>query len=220
MPGTSGLDVVKLYRFSHSDGPDMPFIALTADATPETRKLCEEAGMKGYITKPVDSARLLESIYACVAKQLDAKETPGPAADDDRVTDITSHPRFIAEKEPVLDLQAMKNIESLEPGTEFLTHVLEHYITDTEQVLREMAAALYARNLRDIRDSAHALRSSSANIGALRVHRLCSDLCGITTQEMERMAEGKLKALNEEFRRFRTTVTEYLNRRRRSGQPS
>ena len=67
MPGTSGLDVTKLYRFAHLDGPHLPIIALTADASPVTRKLCEEAGMDGYITKPVDAAHLLESLHACVA---------------------------------------------------------------------------------------------------------------------------------------------------------
>ena len=41
----NGLDVVKLHRFATDAGESTPFIALTADATEETRRACEEAGM-------------------------------------------------------------------------------------------------------------------------------------------------------------------------------
>ena len=53
MPVMNGLDVVKLHRFATSEGEAPPFIALTADATEETRRQCEEAGMAAYLTKPV-----------------------------------------------------------------------------------------------------------------------------------------------------------------------
>ena len=220
MPGTSGLDVVRLHRFAHADGPHLPFIALTADATPETRKRCEDVGMDGYITKPVDSARLLESIYLCVAGQ-ETKDGDLPLAEaKGQVTDITSHPRFYAETEPVVDLRSLKNIEALDSKSDFLGHVLDHYISDTEQVLKDMHAAYASRHLRRIRDSAHALRSSSANIGALRVQRICSDLCDISGIEMERVAGEKLKALDDEFARFRSTIADYLSDRSRGRQPS
>ena len=219
MPGTSGLDVVRLHRFAHIDGPHLPFIALTADATPETRKRCEEVGMDGYITKPVDSARLLESIHLCVEGQEVAESGGvGPQAED-RVTDISSHPRFYAEAEPVVDVRSLKSIEALDTTTDFLGHVLDHYINDTEQVIAAMRAAYEQRSLRHIRDSAHALRSSSANIGALRVQRICSDLCGLSSMEIERVAAEKLRLLDKEFARFRSTIADYLSDRGRSRRP-
>ena len=58
MPGTSGLDVTKIYRMAHIGDPHLPIVALTADATTETRHLSEEAGMDAYVTKPVEAARL------------------------------------------------------------------------------------------------------------------------------------------------------------------
>ena len=228
MPGTSGLDAVRLYRFANSDRPHLPFIALTADATPENRQRCEEVGMDDIITKPVESARLLETIHACVAGKAPSGAAEPPRRDggaeraeqESRVADIASHPLFLMDGEPPLDTRALRNIESLDPTSDFLTEVLGRYMDDTEQVLQSMALALERHNVRRIRENAHALRSSSANIGAQRMHRLCADLCGINGLEMDRVADAKLRALNLEFARFREAADDYLNERERRRRPS
>ena len=78
MPGTSGLDVTKIYRMAHIGDPHLPIVALTADATTETRRLCEEAGMDAYVTKPVEAARLLQVIDE-LAESAGPKETEAQA---------------------------------------------------------------------------------------------------------------------------------------------
>ena len=45
MPGLSGPEATKHYRFAHIDEQHLPIVALTADATLETREECLEAGM-------------------------------------------------------------------------------------------------------------------------------------------------------------------------------
>ncbi len=59
MPVMGGLDAIKLHRFA-SGGRDVPpFVALTADATAETRRAGEDAGIDAYLVKPVDVDELL-----------------------------------------------------------------------------------------------------------------------------------------------------------------
>ena len=79
MPGTSGLEVTKIYRMAHIGDPHMPIVALTADATTETRHLCEEAGMDAYVTKPVEAARLLEVIDEWTSKAAPESAASGSA---------------------------------------------------------------------------------------------------------------------------------------------
>ena len=220
MPGTSGLDVTKLYRFSHLDEPYVPIIALTADATTETRKACTDAGMDGYITKPVEAGRLLESIYECVAEATCKPESERPEeAFDARVTDIASHPRFSADSEPVINLRSLSDIQELEPGSDFLIEVVDHFIVDTEQVLKQMRSACEAKDLRELRDCAHALRSSAANLGALRIHRICAGICNTAHFELQRDSAELLDRLDREFSRFRSAITDYLSDRRRTSRP-
>lgn len=217
MPGTSGLDVTKLYRFAHMGEPNLPIIALTADATPETRAHCHEAGMDGYLTKPVEAARLLEAIYACVSE--------GGITEDDeedgleQVADISSHPRFTGDSDPVIEFRALRDLESLDPRGAFLTDVLDNFIVDTEQVLGDMSDAVAAADLLALRDNAHALRSSAANIGAMRIHRMCSDFSGMSRLEMTRDGAARMDGLMSEFTRFRSAVADYLSERGRTRKP-
>ena len=59
MPVMNGLDAVKLHHFATGGRDSPPFVALTADATDETRRQCEEAGIAAHLTKPVDMEQLL-----------------------------------------------------------------------------------------------------------------------------------------------------------------
>jgi signal transduction histidine kinase/ActR/RegA family two-component response regulator len=53
MPEMDGLDATRAIR-GREDGVDIPIIGLTAHASKEDRDRCLEAGMDGYLTKPVN----------------------------------------------------------------------------------------------------------------------------------------------------------------------
>jgi two-component system sensor histidine kinase RpfC len=226
MPGTSGLDVVKLHRFSHMDDPYLPMVALTADATTETRSLCQEAGMDGYITKPVEAAHLLKVIEEVAdRKPPTAAATPEPApapaaGPTAAVTDITTHPRFQSDSGPVIDFGAMAALEAMDPEGDFLGEILTDFISDTEGLIEAMADAVRERHIVGIRDVAHGMRSSAANVGAVRVHRICGEICAASTPDLERDSAQRLLALREEFERFRVAAMRHLEERRKSIQPN
>src|SRR5690606_14998789 len=59
MPVLNGIEAAKLYRFASLGRTAVPIVALTADASPETRRRCTEAGMVDCLAKPVDAEHLL-----------------------------------------------------------------------------------------------------------------------------------------------------------------
>lgn len=59
MPVMNGYDASRAIKQLRSG---VPIIAQTANAVYETRLLCIEAGCNDYISKPIDSAELLEKI--------------------------------------------------------------------------------------------------------------------------------------------------------------
>jgi two-component system sensor histidine kinase RpfC len=232
MPGTSGLDVVKLHRFAHMGEPYLPMVALTADATTETRALCQEAGMDGYITKPVEAAQLLKAIeeiaerkppVEAAAPEPASAPTAGSAAaagSTAAITDITTHPRFQSDIGPVIDFAAMAALEAMDPEGDFLGEILTDFIGDTEGLIEAMAEAVEDRHIVGIRDVAHGMRSSAANVGAVRVHRICGEICAASTPDLERDSDQRLLALREEFDRFRVAAMRHLEERRKSSQPN
>jgi len=62
MPGMDGVEAARAIRAGEArDGrPRMPIVALTADVLEAGKRACREAGMDGFLTKPVDPAELEE----------------------------------------------------------------------------------------------------------------------------------------------------------------
>jgi len=62
MPGMDGIEATRAIRAGEakSGRPRTPVVALTADALEDGKRACREAGMDGFLTKPVDPAELEE----------------------------------------------------------------------------------------------------------------------------------------------------------------
>jgi two-component system, sensor histidine kinase and response regulator len=68
MPVMDGLEATRVIRSEESHVRDhkIPIIAMTAHAMAGDRKICMDAGMDDYITKPVNPDLLLEKINTCL----------------------------------------------------------------------------------------------------------------------------------------------------------
>jgi CheY-like chemotaxis protein len=62
LPDTTGLELTRMIRSLEGNGPQVPVIALTANAMQGDREACIEAGMSDYLTKPIELDRLREAI--------------------------------------------------------------------------------------------------------------------------------------------------------------
>jgi PAS domain S-box-containing protein len=74
MPGLDGLETTRRLRDQEADAvrERTPVVALTADANQGIREACQEAGMDGFLTKPIDPAELdavLQNIFQPAAIQ-------------------------------------------------------------------------------------------------------------------------------------------------------
>jgi CheY-like chemotaxis protein len=68
MPGLDGIEATKQIRAAEKSlgAVPVPIFALTADALETGRKACQEAGMDGFLTKPLDPADL-DAVLAAVS---------------------------------------------------------------------------------------------------------------------------------------------------------
>ncbi len=69
MPRMNGYEATKAIRkLNHPGVSDLPILAMTANAFDEDRELADEAGMDGYIAKPIDIAKMLEIVGSFLKK--------------------------------------------------------------------------------------------------------------------------------------------------------
>jgi len=66
MPTYDGVEVVHMLRKRHVLHP-LKVIAMTADPSQATRDAIEEAGVEGYLLKPVDLTALLDRVRELIA---------------------------------------------------------------------------------------------------------------------------------------------------------
>ncbi len=157
MPGMTGLDVVRSMKFTRAAENEVPVIMLTADATAESAQACRAAGVTQFLTKPVESARLLEAIRAVVRPGQNAvEETQAVPAQKP-----LSHTRSALVDRSVLD-----NLSSMSKDAGFMRDLIEGFLADSAVLIGDIRTVITERRFTDLHDLTHALKGSARSIGA------------------------------------------------------
>jgi two-component system, sensor histidine kinase RpfC len=217
MPGTSGLEVVKLYRMGEGAGARMPFAALSGDATTDTRDECLASGFDAYLTKPIAPDALVSGILSLlpplgrsadqISKDGVSTETNGGATP---VADLSRHPRFRQSTRRVLDPTALDNLNALDDDNSFLREVIHEFWTDTESLLPQIERAFAEDDFVEFRSLVHALRSSSANIGAPQLHQVCAELNAVGHDRFRTEGGTLIAEARSAYARYRRASERYL----------
>jgi two-component system sensor histidine kinase/response regulator len=142
--------------------PRMPIVALTANALSGDAEKCFAAGMDQYLRKPFT----IEQLHAVLK----------PYAAVDIAEDLLA-PEVKIES-AVLDQQTLGRIRAMHRpgGPDLLAKVVGLYLSSSRELTQTMQQAALAHDLARITHTAHALRSSSANVGAIAFAELCRDV--------------------------------------------
>ncbi|HLI22515.1 MAG TPA: response regulator, partial [Stellaceae bacterium] len=212
MPEVNGYEVAKLYRVGHVGEWRMPIVALTADATSETERLCREAGMDLVLTKPIEAATLLSALDE-IHSRLSRPERIAVGAPM-VVTPITAHPRFIPEYSATVDeatFDALKNLG----GSDFVFEVVDTFRKDGARLVEQLRAAADKADLREFRDLMHSLRSGAANVGGVKLCQTLTNLRDVSTKDLRNSGASYVEKIDGEMKRLDAVLGELLAAQRR-----
>jgi PAS domain S-box-containing protein len=187
MPDMDGYEATRRIR---QMGLSIPVIAVTAHALPGEREKCLLAGMNDYLAKPVS----LEQLGAVIRLWASKASAPAPAS---------LAPDVMEEDDPyVLDRERVASflaITRTQPG--FLDGLVKTFRQDVPSRLDALHAAAASGDPNELALAAHALKSSSASVGAKRMHSICAALEENALAGRTSGAEASIEQLTAEFQR-------------------
>lgn len=214
MPVMDGIEATKLYRVQSLGRRAVPIIGLTADATPEARQRCLDAGMRACLTKPITPPELLDTVRIHALRTSDAQPGVVPAAPPGEaepppaaapVAAIISHPRFRPGTQPAVDDLALSDVRAL-GGEEFVASVVEEFLAEAEELMTELRDAAASGDSVVFRSRAHALHSASANVGARALCDLCRAAQQATPATLAVVGAQQVERLEAELARVRVIL--------------
>ena len=188
MPGMDGYQATQeIRRLEAGTGRHTPVLALTAHAMKGDRETCIEAGMDDYLAKPVRPADLEAALSRWLLDGAAPHRASPPEPQDD-----------------VFDREAV--LERVGGDEGLLSEILAIYFKDAPRLLAEVEAAVREGDADAVRLNGHALKGSSANIGATAVQAVAYELETAGAQHDLAHAQSLMGTVAQEIERLRDTL--------------
>ncbi|MFM9963457.1 MAG: response regulator [Planctomycetaceae bacterium] len=194
MPEMDGLEATAAIRAQEkSTGQHLPIIAMTAHAMSGDRERCLEAGMDGYVSKPIQPQLLFDTIASVVAKS--AAESAAHRTINSHVTiptatttnnehreehmqgmssttkpvASTSRRGDVVNRIDVVNRNDVFNhgemLTRLGDDLELVTELIELFLEESPKLLVDVQLAVQRRDAKAIERAAHRLKGSAGNFG-------------------------------------------------------
>ncbi|HHB76693.1 MAG TPA: response regulator [Desulfobulbus sp.] len=178
MPVMDGYEATgRIRRMERQFGSSrVPVIALTAHAMKGDREHCLAVGMDDHLSKPFTEQQLTTLLRKWLHDSGGNKKTPEriQTMDTEKIT-------------TVIDERVLDNYRRIQqPGQpDVIERLVGVYLKSSPEILRTITSAALKGDMEQLWQSAHSLKSSSANLGAANLAGLCE-----TVEEMGRNKQG------------------------------
>lgn len=209
MPEMDGLMATRCIRQELPQSEQPWIIAVTAYAMQGDRENCLAAGMNDYMTKPIRQADLIGVLQKVNVRDRAKEVDANPAPD-------SPEPTHSSPEEPVLDLMVLDSIREMAGAQAdvFLADIIHTYLETTPNYLQQLKEAIATGNPELLRQAAHSLGSSSANLGANRFAKDCKELENLGRSGTVLSADSRLIQLTADYEKVKAAFTLQLEKRK------
>jgi len=199
MPVISGFEATQAVReLTDTDRRTVPIVAMTADASGGDRERCLTMGMDDCISKPVQAVDLRRMLSKWVERDI---QPIGPGGTE-RSTTMSD------ETDGVLDREAIQALRDLsgedDPG--LFVELVHLFLEDTPSRMADLTAAFRSADSDAMERTAHALKSSAANLGAAKLAQLFREIESAGRERDLQRAESLISESKQEYERVESAL--------------
>jgi PAS domain S-box-containing protein len=213
MPEMDGLAATMAIRAEEGvRGGRVPIIALTAQAMTGDRDRCFEAGMDAYVSKPIDSVVLLETIYRIVGVELEA---PAPVQIE-AAAQIMNFPSLMPMPEPERDRRSGPAVDKDEligrlGGDEMLVaEVIGMFMHEGPTMLDALDREVSRGEPIAIERAAHKIKGALLSLAATQAAAIAKDMEASARESDVMQAPHQLQALRTEINAVYDALSDLL----------
>jgi signal transduction histidine kinase/DNA-binding response OmpR family regulator len=186
MPVMDGFEATRAIRAAEVAGSKrLPIVAMTAHAMAGYRELCLQAGMDGYIAKPLRITDMARALGRWLGNA-EAADEPREAKPEPGVRPASVGVLGLLDA-PLLDRTQLDEVTDGDPQA---TRELLGMLFDTGSAnLDEAGRALARANDDGLRRAIHSLKGAAATLGAARLAQACKRMEGLRPDQLTRGLE-------------------------------
>jgi PAS domain S-box-containing protein len=210
MPQMDGFEAVRQLRAEDSGFTPavraLPVIALTANALAGDAEHCRAQGFTDYLSKPVRQDDLARCLAHWIRRSAAAAPAPALAPASAAPVTLEADDRLPA----VLDSTVLDRIRDMERrgAARLLERLITTYLSTAARLVADAESALAADDAQRLRQAAHTLKSSSANLGATELADRCGELEALAHSGRLLSARGQWAATRAEYERVARALHE------------
>lgn len=172
MPGLSGVETLHQLRNSDNLNSDIPAICITAEFGAEVRERLIAEGFQDYLAKPIKDFYLDRMLRQYLPDELIVVSTIEDDETDNSKSVRESKKEDITEDKPQgdpLEINVSAGIELVGGSEEVYNSIIVSYYNEGRKKLTEVPEQMLDTDLSLYTTNVHALKSSSASIGASNI---------------------------------------------------
>ncbi len=216
MPEVDGIETTMMIRGLEEPFKSVPIIALTANAITGIESLFYEAGMDGFISKPIIVKSLHEILIKFLPKEKILTLVEDSPVQTPEIDETQENDQLLEKFSAIEGLEVETGLKLMGDMKDTYIHTLEILNQTIPETCKRLSAFLQENNLPRFAIDVHGAKGSLANVGMRELSALAKELEFAAKAEDMEFCEKNFSVFHASFKKFSEDLAIIFNEEKKA----